>query len=137
MVRSVPYLTFNGNCREAMQFYCDCLGGELRLQTIGDTPDSGGFTENMKQLVLHAELRIGKTVLMASDLAQESRNLQGNTIAIFLEFKNEALLRNSYEKLIANGSVIQALEYNHYETLTGSFIDRYCIRWIFCFTPET
>ena len=36
MTQINAYLTFNGNCREAMQFYTDCLGGELYLQTIGE-----------------------------------------------------------------------------------------------------
>ena len=33
-----PYLTFNGNCREAMHFYRGISGGELNLQTIGESP---------------------------------------------------------------------------------------------------
>lgn len=38
MTQINSYLTFNGNCREAMNFYKDCLGGELILQTIGESP---------------------------------------------------------------------------------------------------
>ncbi|MEJ0101299.1 MAG: hypothetical protein WDO19_01540 [Bacteroidota bacterium] len=34
----ISYLTFNGNCREAMIFYKECLGGELSLTVAGESP---------------------------------------------------------------------------------------------------
>ncbi len=38
MTQLFPYLRFNGNCREAMNFYKSCLGGELILQTVANRP---------------------------------------------------------------------------------------------------
>jgi PhnB protein len=35
------YLTFNGNCRQAMTFYRECLGGELTLQAVKGSPMEG------------------------------------------------------------------------------------------------
>jgi len=46
------YLTFNGNCREAMNFYKKCLGGELTFQTIGDSPLSEKMNSKMQNAIL-------------------------------------------------------------------------------------
>lgn len=135
MARSVPYLTFPGNCREAMQFYSDCLNGELHLQSLEDAPDAADFPENLKQLVLHAELRVGERLLMASDLNNESGIIHGNAMAIFLECRNLEELYRCFEKLITDGSVIHPPENSQYQTISCSLIDRYHIRWILYFAP--
>ena len=55
------YLTFNGNCREAMSFYQDCLGGDLVLQTIGDSP----LSKKMPKKIFRAlEKNIGEHLLL-------------------------------------------------------------------------
>jgi PhnB protein len=49
MTQINSYLTFNGNCREAMNFYKDCLGGELNLQTIAESPLADKMPAQMKE----------------------------------------------------------------------------------------
>jgi PhnB protein len=48
MAQLIPYLTFDGNCREAMTFYKDCIGGELELQTVGGSPMAASMPPEMK-----------------------------------------------------------------------------------------
>src|SRR5215831_18386655 len=48
MAQLGPYLKFNGNCRQALEFYKYVLGGQLGLQTIGDSPAAGQFPPAMK-----------------------------------------------------------------------------------------
>lgn len=63
-----PYLTFNNNCAEAMAFYADIFGGEVTaLQTFGQSAMSVNLPAEMHDLVMHASLRIGGQVIMASD----------------------------------------------------------------------
>ncbi|RZK51082.1 MAG: VOC family protein, partial [Pedobacter sp.] len=50
------YLTFNGNCKEAMSFYQDCLGGELTFQSIGESPMGNNMPQIMANKILHAVL---------------------------------------------------------------------------------
>ena len=54
------YLTFNGNCREAMNFYQRCLGGELAFQTVGESPLSDHMPAQMKDCILHSTLTRGR-----------------------------------------------------------------------------
>lgn len=69
MKKITPYLSFNGQCRDAMEFYRECLGGELHLQTVGDSPLSDTMPEAMKNTIVHALLRIRDLEIMGSDLA--------------------------------------------------------------------
>jgi hypothetical protein len=50
------YIGLNGKCREAMNFYKDCLGGELTVQTVGGSPIEKEFPEGMKDQILHSSL---------------------------------------------------------------------------------
>jgi PhnB protein len=61
MTQINSYLTFNGNCREAMNFYKDCLGGELNLQTIAESPLADKMPAQMKECILHANSCSGYT----------------------------------------------------------------------------
>ena len=67
MIQINAYLTFNGNCREAMTFYQKCLGGELYLQTIGESPMAAQMPPQMKDSILHSTLTNGEAIIMATD----------------------------------------------------------------------
>src|SRR4051812_4844096 len=77
MKRINSYLTFNGNCRNAMSFYRDCLGGELVLQTIGESPLADQLPETMKRCILHSALTNEALVLLGSDMVSESGLVRG------------------------------------------------------------
>lgn len=88
----IPYIITNGNGKEAVKFYQEALGAELsNFQTYGDLPDSPDFKvpEEMKDLVLHAQLRIENSELMISDNSPgEPFEVGSNlTIAIVLDDK--------------------------------------------------
>ena len=53
MAQLNPYLTFNGNCRQAMEFYKACLGGELSLTTVGDSPMKDQMPAEAQNAVMH------------------------------------------------------------------------------------
>ena len=56
MTQISAYLNFNGNCREAMTFYKNCLGGELSLQTVEGSPMEAGCPAGVKHQILHSSL---------------------------------------------------------------------------------
>ena len=78
------YLTFNGNCRQAMLFYQKCLGGKIIFQTVGDLPLSEKMPAKMKNSILHSTLTNDKLVLMGSDIAGEKGLLKGNAVSLLL-----------------------------------------------------
>jgi PhnB protein len=128
-----PYLTFNGNCREAMHFYQECLGGELVLQTIGDAPMSDKIPEEMKRYILHASLSSNAVVLMASDMVGEKGLTPGNTVSLLLSCDSESDMRNYYTKLSDGGEQTHPIELTHWGALFGDLTDRYGNQWLLHF----
>lgn len=66
MTEVVPFLAFDGNCREAMTFYQKCFEAELFLMPFSDAPGDFANSEP-KDRILHSTLRKGSEILMAAD----------------------------------------------------------------------
>lgn len=130
MTQIRSYLTFNGNCREAMHFYKDCFGGELFLQTIGRSPLSSGMSDKMKDIILHAELRNDNVVLMGSDMCSETGLIKGNSIALALECSTKREAQKLYKKLASGGNKNQPLQETYWGALFGSLTDKFGHNWI-------
>ena len=90
------YLTFNGNCRQAMLFYQKCLGGDLIFQTIGESPLAEKMPAKMKKCILHFTLTNDKLVLMGSDIAGEKGLLKGNAVSLLLNSQTGNLPPSRY-----------------------------------------
>jgi PhnB protein len=127
------YLTFSGNCREAMNFYKDCLGGELNFQTIGDSPLAGKMPEKMHQWILHATLTHGNTVLMGTDMVQEEGRIRGNAVSLMLDCSSEEEARTAFNKLSSGGEVLHPLETSFWGALFGDLKDKYGNTWLLQF----
>ncbi len=127
------YLTFSGNCREAMDFYKDCLGGELNFQTIGDSPLAGKMPEKMHQWILHATLTNGNAVLMGTDMVQEEGRIRGNAVALMLDCSSEEEARMAFNKLSSGGEVLHPLEISFWGALFGDLKDKYGNTWLLQF----
>lgn len=124
------YLSFNGNCREAMVFYKKCLGGELSLQTIGESPLSETMPAKMKKYILHAVLSNKEFVLMGTDMVSESGLLKGNAVSLVLTCSSEKEIRECYKKLSQGGEQTHPLENTFWNALFGGLTDKYGNTWI-------
>ena len=82
MIRCTPFLLFDGNCAEAMTFYHQCLGGELTLTRLGDTPMKAQFPPEKHNRIINAHLRSGTFEFSATDwmASPEFEPRQGNTL---------------------------------------------------------
>ncbi|MBC7425886.1 MAG: VOC family protein [Bacteroidia bacterium] len=131
------YLTFNGNCREAMQFYKECLGGELIFQTIGESPLSEQMPEKMKDCILHSTLTIGNLVIMATDMTPQTGRIKGNNISIMLDCESDNEIKSLYDNLSAGGNSIHPLENTFWGAIIGDLTDKYGNQWILNFTKQS
>ena len=127
------YLTFNGNCREAMTFYCNCLDGELDLQTIGESPMADKLPPQMKQRILHATLSKGEMVIMASDMVGEKGLIKGNSVSLMLNCSSEVEIKTLYAQLSAGGEATHPLEDTFWGALFGDLIDKFGNHWLLHF----
>lgn len=127
------YLTFNGNCREAMTFYRDCLDGELDFQTIGESPMADKLPPQMKQRILHATLTKGDMVIMASDMVGEKGLIKGNSVSLMLNCSSEDEIKTLYAQLSRGGEATHPLEDTFWGALFGDLTDKFGNHWLLHF----
>jgi len=127
------YLTFNGNCREAMTFYKECLGGELVLQTIGESPLADKMPVQMKECILHSTLTKEGIVLMASDMVSEKGLVKGNSVSLMLNCSSEEEIKTFYSRLTDGGQATHPLENTFWGALFGDLTDKYGNHWLLHF----
>lgn len=127
------YLTFNGNCREAMEFYQKCLGGNLVFQTVGESPMSEKIPATMKDYILHATLTNGSLILMGSDMGGDQRLIKGTSVSLMLNCTSADEINNCYEALSMGGHRNNSLEYTFWGALFGDLTDKYGNHWLLHF----
>ncbi len=137
MTQINSYLTFNGNCKEAMTFYKDCLGGELNFQTIGESPLSDKMPTQMKDCILHATLTKNSLILMASDMVSESGLVKGNAVSLSLNCSSEEEIKNYYTKLSNGGKQNHPIEDSFWGALFGGLTDKFGNHWILNFNKNS
>jgi PhnB protein len=133
MAQINSYLTFNGNCREAMQFYQKCLGGKLRLQTVGDSPLADQLPSKMKQCILHGTLTRGSMVIMATDMVADKGLIRGNAVSLLLNCNSEKEIRTYYKNLSAGGEATHPVHESFWGSLFGDLTDKYGNNWLLHF----
>ena len=134
MLQTTPFLLFDGNCAEAMSFYQKCLGGDLSLTKLGDTPMKDHFPAEKHNKIINAHLENGAIDLSATDwmASPEFEPKQGNTFAIFIIGSSYNELKVVFDKLAegANKKWFQELHDMPFGTY-GQFFDKYGVQWIF------
>lgn len=106
-VQLTPYITLEGNTKEAIQFYEQAIGAEvLSIMTYGDMPEMPNtFTDEFKTLVAHAKLRVGGSELMFSDAPGGSAVEAGKRVTICITTNDVAQSKRIYEALRQGGQV--------------------------------
>ncbi len=131
MAQLCPYLIFDNNCREAMTFYRDCLGGVLTLQTVGESPAMAAMMPaHMKDRILHSTLVSGGITIMASDLQRVPR-VVGTANYLCINCDSEAELRTYFSALATNGQITEPLAAMPWGGLYGALTDQYGHQWVF------
>jgi len=138
------YLTFNGNCREAMTFYSDVFGSKIRTaMTFGDHPPPGDqmkcmdrpVTEELKNRMMHMSLMIGDSfVLMASDthpMMHKNPLQPGNNYQICLEPNTKEEAIHYFSALEKGGCDAMPLQDMFWGSYHGSLTDKFGVRWMF------
>jgi PhnB protein len=128
-----PFLLFQGNCAEAMAFYESCLGGEVTITKVADTPMAGQMPDDQRHKVAYAHLKSGPVEFSATDWLHPTRSpKQGNTVAMYLDGEDYAQLRAVFDKLAAGADpdLLDDLRDMPFGTY-GHLADRYGVHWFF------
>ena|SRR5438552_3445248 len=136
MTQINPYINFSGNCREALSFYHECIGGELDLQTIGGSPVEAECPGAMKDQILHGALTKGSLVLMGSDMGIPGEFTQGNNIALALACSSEDEIERFYARLSTGGKKVHPLRKEFWGATFGILNDKFGIRWMLTYDEK-
>jgi PhnB protein len=122
-----PYIGFDGNARQAMEFYRDVFGGELALNTFGE---SGAAAPGDEDKIMHAMLETSSGfTLMGSDAPSGMPRDEGSRIQISLS-GDDATLRDYFQKLSQGGSVTMPLEKQMWGDEFGMLVDPFGVQWM-------
>ncbi len=123
-----PYLSFDGDARQAMEFYKEVFGGTLALSSYGDF---GQKDAPEAEKVMHGMLETSSGfTLMGADVPPGMEHSPGNNFAVSLSGDDDAELRGYWEKLSAGGSVSVPLEKQMWGDVFGMCTDRFGIPWM-------
>lgn len=124
-----PYIGFNGNTKEAMEFYKTIFGGNLTMTTFkeGGMPVESADESKIMHAMLISEDGL---TLMASDTPPGMPYTPGNNISISLSGDNEQELRGYWEKLSTNATIVMPFEKAPWGDIFGMLTDKFGIQWM-------
>jgi PhnB protein len=133
MLKLTPFLLLDGNCAEAMAFYHSCLGGELSLMKVADSPMKDQMPAALHNKVMNARLVSDALELSATDWMHPTRSRQpGNTVCLYLNGGTLEEAQEIFDKLSAEAEPtlldpLRKMFFGFYGALT----DKFGVRWMF------
>lgn len=137
-MRVEPYLFFEGRCDEAIEFYRKALGAEvtmlMRFKDSPEPPAPGMCAPGSENKVMHAYLRVGDTMVMASDgRCQGQPGFQGFSLS--LAVPDDAAAERAFTALAEGGQVQMPLAKTFFSSRFGMVADRFGVSWMIIVTP--
>jgi PhnB protein len=124
-----PYLNFNGNAREAMQFYASVFGGDLNITTFAELGADGPDADR----IMHAMLRTnsGYTIMGAdTPSTMEFQPMSGSSVSISGDQADAAALRGYWQQLSADGTTTMPMQKQAWGDEFGMCIDKFGVPWM-------
>ncbi|MDO9493872.1 VOC family protein [Acetobacterium sp.] len=127
-----PYLSFNGNCQEAVEFYADIFGTDIpEIILFGEMlPEQEAVEQDRSdKVVIRADLESDDTRVLLSDIPSKSPDLQRDkmTLVIFSDDLDE--IEVLYYKLKDGGTVEMELQETFWSKVYGSLVDKFGVGW--------
>jgi len=125
-----PYLVFNGNCEEALNFYAETLGGQIvAMFKAGDSPMAANLPPEKHGLIMHGRLVAGDSVLMGSDAMRPGTEVASG-YQISLHFDTPEETEKVYAALSEGGKVEMELQETFWAKRFAMFTDKFGIPWM-------
>lgn len=129
-MQTTPYLNFQGNAREAMEFYRDVLRGEITsIFSYGESPMAADMPAESHDGIMHSHLVANGAEIMGADgPPQEGRGANNVQIALMVEEVDEA--ERIFAALSDGGEVSMEIQQTFWVERFGMCVDRYGIGWL-------
>ena len=131
MSQPIPYLSFNGNCAEAMRYYEQALGGKLLLLKYADAPAAEQTPKEHADRIMHARLTLpAGGSLYASDCPPQMKYAGIHGIGLALNFDTVTQATTVFNALADGGTVSMPLQPMFWAKIWGMLTDRFGTPWI-------
>lgn len=125
-----PYLSFQGNCEAAFQFYAQSLGGKLgSIFRYAGTPLAEQVPADWQEKIMHGSVTVGGQVLMGADVAPGSYE-EPKGFSLSLQIQGAAEAERVFHALAQNGRVVLPLEKTFWAVRFGMVVDRFGVPWL-------
>ncbi|MGA8261017.1 MAG: VOC family protein [Arenicellales bacterium] len=125
------YLSFDGDCREAFEFYEQCLGGKIQaMMTFGDGPGCNHVPAELHGRIMHGSIRLGEHFLMGTDGTPDHpySGINGAHVVLSLPEPEEA--ERAFEALSEQGRVEMPIQETFWARRFGMTVDRFGVPWM-------
>jgi PhnB protein len=130
MFHLVPYLHFNGNAEEVLNFYKEAFNGEILLiSRYIDSPMQ--VQEDWKNKIVHSRLKFGDNIIMISDSHNGQLASKGGNIKLSVEVDDENKIKEVFNKMAAGGKVTMPLAKQFWGATFGMLQDKFGVNWMF------
>jgi PhnB protein len=125
-----PYLQFQGNAEEVLNFYATALNGTiLSVERYGDSPMPSD--EDYKQKIIHARLTFDDNLIMISDTFKGQTVSTGGNIQLSVEVENEGEIDSLFNNMAEGGTVTMPLQGTFWGARFGMLKDKFGVNWMF------
>ncbi len=125
-----PYVTFKGNCAEALEFYKNSLNGEIKgISYYRDAPMK--ISDDYKDKILNATFRFGDCEFMASDSMPMTSVDIGSNISLSIDLDKTEAVDRYFKNLSEGGKITLPLQETFWGAKFGMLTDKYGINWMF------
>ncbi len=130
-MKFVPYLSFDGRCREAFTFYADVLGGEIMAMiSHGDTPAGEHVPAEWRDKIINAHLIVGDQALMGADSPPDRGDAAKTGFSVSIQIDDEAGAERIFNAFAEGGVVIMPFGPTFWAKKFGMVTDKYGTPWM-------
>ena len=126
----IPYLNFNGNAKEALDFYATALNGTITQSSKFGSANMA-TEESMKDKILHAVFEAGSLKLMVSDCPPGVRVSEGDQVSLSLNFNDVDLMEKTFAALADSGKITMPIQDTFWGAKFGMTKDKFGVHWMF------
>jgi len=126
------FFSYDGNCREAVEFYAQVFGQEVQnLMTYAEAPPASGYTmpDEDKERIMYASVPICGCDVMFMDMPSGEPLVRGNQITASIDSKDMEEIRRLFHALAEGGEVGMELQKTFWSDLYGMVTDQFGITW--------
>lgn len=131
MAKITPYFLFNGNCREAMEFYGKIFKTKPHFETFAEAKneDDPALNDETKNLISHGELKMGEETIMFADVPPAYNYNFGNSIVTAFRSSSLEEIREVFSLLKEGGKITMELQKTPWSECYGSVTDKFGLSW--------